>query len=210
MKSAANSSWRSSRIWPQMALAGIVIYIVIDIVLAFLRPDYSWLHNAESDYGRGPYFWLMDINFILRGLFSLALVKVLLAKFPKNKLVRQTSVLLVIWAVASGLLAFFADNPYGYSHLASGGVHIALAFVAFLAAVFAMVIFARRLTTLVASQLAASLLRALAVVGVVALVLLGHSGFSPDSFGGLYERIYLASVLAWEAVLALAISKTAE
>ena len=53
-----------AQIWPMITVLGIVIYIAIDIVLAFLRPEYSILHNAESDYGRGQYFWVMDINFL--------------------------------------------------------------------------------------------------------------------------------------------------
>jgi len=37
------------------ALAGIVVYVAVDVLLRFLRPGYSLLYNAESDYGRGPW-----------------------------------------------------------------------------------------------------------------------------------------------------------
>lgn len=187
-----------------VVLAGIGIYIIIDVILAFLRPDLSLLHNAESDYGRGAYFWLMDINFILRGLFSLVLAKLILVNFPKDKLARQFSGVLIVWAVASGLLAFFADNPYGYAKLASGSVHLALAFVAFLAALIAMFVSSRRPISL--SPRATVIVRILSVIALLSLLALGHAGFRPASFGGLYERIFLASVLAWEAILAIRFS----
>ncbi len=47
------------------AIAGIAVYVAIDVALVFLRPRFSVLHNAESDYGsRGPYAWVMDGNFL--------------------------------------------------------------------------------------------------------------------------------------------------
>lgn len=55
-------------------VAGVAVYVAIDVALAFLRPDYSLLHNAESDYGVGPWSWLMDVNFLLRCLTTLAIV----------------------------------------------------------------------------------------------------------------------------------------
>ena len=51
-----------------LAIGGGIAYVAIDVVLRFLRPAYSLLYNAESDYGRGPWYWLMDFNFLLRAL----------------------------------------------------------------------------------------------------------------------------------------------
>jgi hypothetical membrane protein len=58
-------------------LAGVAVYVAIDILLAFLRPGYSLLYNAESDYGRGPWYWVMDLNFLLRCALSLAIAAAL-------------------------------------------------------------------------------------------------------------------------------------
>ncbi len=55
------------------ALAGVVVYVGIDVLLRLLRPRYSLIYNAESDYGRGPWYWVMDLNFLLRCALSLAL-----------------------------------------------------------------------------------------------------------------------------------------
>ena len=34
------------------ALVGIIDCVVIDVLLSFLRPQYSLIHNAESEFGR--------------------------------------------------------------------------------------------------------------------------------------------------------------
>lgn len=193
------SKFSRAGFWAMLTVWGVIVYVVIDVVLAFLRHDYSWLHNAESDYGRGPYFWLMDINFLLRCFLSLALVRAIFIKFADNKLIKQASVLIITWAVASGLLAFFADNPYGYPKLASGSIHLFLAFIAFIAVLLAMIMF-NRLVFLTSAVRGNSY--ALTVIAVISLVLLSHAGFRPHSFGGLYERIFLAVVLVWEVTLA--------
>ena|ERR1035441_5761247 len=62
----------------RFAILGIVVYVALDVALVFLRPHFSVLHNAESDYGAsGSYAWVMDLNFLLRGAFSLAVVRAL-------------------------------------------------------------------------------------------------------------------------------------
>ena len=193
----------STSIWPVLTVLGIAIYVVVDIILVSLRPDYSWLHNAESDYGRGPYFWLMDINFIVRCLVALTLAKAIATRFPLNKLTRQASRWLVVWGAASGLLAFFADNPYGYPKLRSGAVHLLIAFIAFLAAAIALLVLNRLASVMELRRSNTRILVGFSGIAIVSLVLLAHAGFQPHSIGGLYERVFLASVLAWQAALAL-------
>ena len=59
-------------------LIEVVLYVAIDVLLVFLRPHFSVLHNAESDYGsEGRWAWVMDVNFVLRGALSLAVVRAL-------------------------------------------------------------------------------------------------------------------------------------
>jgi len=53
------------------SLIGVVLYAAIDTALVFLRPEFSILRNAESDYGsRGAWAWLMDLKFVLRCLLA--------------------------------------------------------------------------------------------------------------------------------------------
>src|ERR1700689_4145465 len=117
----------------RLALAGVGGYVAIDILLAFLRPGYSLIYNAESDYGRGPWFWVMDLNFLLRCALSLAIAIALYRVVRLDGRARAGLALLVTWAVCSGLLAFFADDPEGTPQHGSGVVPLVLAFIAFTA-----------------------------------------------------------------------------
>jgi hypothetical membrane protein len=184
---AATPPTRTTRTWRSLALVGILLYVVIDVVLAFLRPDYSLLKNYESDYGRGPFAWLMDVNFVLRGAFSAAAIVALRRAGIAS---RWTAVLLWIWAAASALLAFFPDNPVGYPHLASGGIHLFLAGIAFIAIAVATLGMSFGSTT---RGRFIVVRRVLAIIGGVALLLLLHPFGAP----GLIERIFLAVELGW-------------
>ena len=57
--------WLAARDLAWFALAGVIVYVGIDVLLRFLQPHYSLVYNAESDYGRGPWSWVMDLNFLL-------------------------------------------------------------------------------------------------------------------------------------------------
>lgn len=56
-----------------VAIIGIVVYVVIDVIAQLLPPHYNAIIQAESDLAVGPYGFLMTINFVIRGLLSLAL-----------------------------------------------------------------------------------------------------------------------------------------
>lgn len=181
----------------RFTLAGIVLYVAIDVLLAFLRPEYSLLRNAESDYGRGPWSCVMDLNFLLRCALSLALAGALYKTATTESRARSGLGLLVTWAICSGLLAFFADNPAGYPALGTGKLHVLLAFVAFVCmAAGAIVISVNLRPGLPGAALP------LAVAGAAALVLLVVTAGHRHAPGGLYERIFLGVELLWMAVAA--------
>ncbi len=65
---------QNARALARLAVAGIVVYVVIDVALVFLRPRFSVLHNAESDYGsRGPYDWL-KLHLLFAGIAFVAVI----------------------------------------------------------------------------------------------------------------------------------------
>jgi hypothetical membrane protein len=189
--------------WAWVAIAGVVVYFSLDVVLVFLRPQFSVLHNAESDYGSsGPYGLLMDANFVLRCLLSLAAVRALaLTVAPRGRLHLGVS-LLIVWSVASGLLAFFPDDPVGTHTHGLGVVHVLLAPIAFVGVLLGTLVTSRELRRDPRWRPVATRLLVLASGALVPIVLLGHERLRPHSLGGLYEKTFLAVELIWFLVLA--------
>src|ERR1700758_4649486 len=180
-----------------LAIGGGIAYVAIDVVLRFLRPAYSLLYNAESDYGRGPWYWLMDFNFLLRCALSLAACLALVRTAGPDSRVRGGAYLLATWAVCSGLLAFFADDVEGTPLHASGIVHLALAFIAFACAAIGTILISAGLRADPEWRSDASVLLAVAIAGAAAFLLLGSATGHRHAPGGLYERIFLGLELLW-------------
>lgn len=191
----------------QLTLAGVVVYVAIDVLLAFLRPSYSLIYNAESDYGRGPWFWVMDINFLLRCALSLALAVALSQVLRPAGRARTGLTLLVIWAISSGLLAFFADDIEGTPQHGSGIVHLVLAFIAFTAITIGAIVISANLMSDLAWRPAAPVLLGISIAGAVAYLLLGAALKHHHAPGGLYERIFLGLELLWMAITAIIITR---
>jgi len=183
-------------------LAGLAGYLAIDVLLAFLRPSYSLLYNAESDYGRGPWFWVMDLNFLLRCALSLAFCLAITKGARLDGRTRAGVFLLAIWAVCSGLLAFFADDLEGQPQHGSGLVHLGLAFVAFASVMVGTVLISVAWRADQRRRAAGTVLLVLSLAGVLGFLLLGHATGHPHAPGGLYERIFLGLELGWMAVAA--------
>jgi hypothetical membrane protein len=194
-------------VWAGAAVVGVVAYVLIDVALVFLRPHFSVLHNAESDYGsKGRYAWLMDLNFVLRCLLSLAVVRALTLVGGPPRL-RMALGLLAAWAVCSGLLAFFPDDPVGTRTHGLAEIHLALAALAFVAVVLGTCVATRVLRTQPPWRPVAGLLALLAWGAVVPVLLLGHAHLRAHTLGGLYEKVFLAVELGWLLVVAVWIAR---
>ena len=195
---------RGARRAAVLAIAGILVYLLVDVALRILEPQYSLLRNAESDYGNGAFAWLMDLDFLLRGAASVAVVVAVEAVVRPAGALRAGLGLVVVWAVTSGLLAFFPDDLAGAAVTTAGRVHLLLALVAFVAMSVGAVIVAYALSGDLAWRPLAPTLLALAVAGLVALPLVGRPPLKGDF--GLFERLFLGLELLW--LLAVAPGRT--
>lgn len=185
----------------------VVVYVAIDVVLVFLRPEFSVLHNAESDYGSaGHYGWLMNANFLLRCALSLMVVKALVLVVPDR--LRTGLGWLVVWAVSSGLLAFFPDDPVGTpTRGLAAKLHVALALVAFASVIIGTLRVSRRLRREDTWRPVAPALSVLAWAAFAPIVLLLGTRFRATSLGGFWEKVFLAIELAWFLLAALWIAR---
>jgi len=187
----------------KLAGAGIVVYFLIDLALAFLRPGLSLIHRAESDYAVGPFSWLMDLNFLIRCALSLAAAAAIARQSRGSGRVRIGVSFLAAWGIGSGILAFFPDNPPGTAVTASGAIHLSVAGLAFLCAAIGTIVLSIQFRHLPPLRPIASGLLGISVVAVVPLLLLGSTHFRVTSPAGLYERLFLALELIWILVVSV-------
>ena len=185
------------------AVVGVVVYIAIDVLLVFLRPHFSVLHNAESDYGSaGKWGWVMNVNFVLRGALSLAVVFAL-SRVVTARRIRPALWLLGAWGVASGLLAFFPDDPVGTKTVGtSAKMHLLLAFIAFTCVLIGTIWGSRVLRRQDGWKPVSTVLQVLSWVAIVPILALGRVHLRPRSLGGLWEKIFLGIELAWFLIVA--------
>lgn len=196
------------------AIVGICLYVVLDVVAQLLPPHYSPIHQAESDLAVGPYGYLMRINFVVRGALSLAVVSALATTFPRAR-ARWGLILFGIWGVTSGLLAVFNTDILDDRKVAPilhltrhGELHLALAFIGFVAAPVGAILIAQAFSKVPALQNARNTSMTLAVLSLIALLAMAVFPHI-DHAGGLGERIYLLAVLLWTLHAAVSLRRAA-
>jgi hypothetical membrane protein len=193
----------ATRVPATIALVGAVLYVLVDVVLQLLPPHYSAVSEAESNLAVGPYGWIMNLNFLARGVVTVC-VAVALARFaPRSRLRSAGLTLMLLAGACSAALAFLPtdiaapDAPGLEPTTPLGTAHLAVAATGFVAALLAFLLLTAWLRTserLRAAFPAAAILTGVALVG---LVWLGIAATLLPGVIGLAERLCLAGVLGW-------------
>lgn len=201
---------RRSRRLAALTLAGIAAYVGLDIIAQLLPPHYNPLTQPESDLAVGPYGFVMAINFVVRGLLSLALLASIQTALIPAARSRVGAVLLEIWAIGAFLLAIFPTDV-GARHTLHGLIHLIVALVAFVAAAVGALLISLRMGADPAWVRVRPALLVIAVASLVALagLVLGVGSVASTAAGGiaglfgLIERVFLGLILLWMLVTAL-------
>src|SRR5580698_5836785 len=110
----------------------IVLYIVLDAIAQSLPPHYSPISQAESLLAVGPYGYIMTVNFLNRGVFSLLFVYAMIQTFSMIGVnwrdYRLGLCAIVIWSVGALLLAGFPATGRTI------GIHTIIAIIVLIAA----------------------------------------------------------------------------
>lgn len=196
-----------------VAMAGVVVYAIVDVVLQFLPPHYSAIRDAESDLAVGPFGWIMAINFFGRGITSAAAIVAIRLTGPPSRTRALGTVLFAVAGACSALIAFFpTDIPVvsGAGAVATtwhGAVHLAGAstgFVFALAAFWVLAFWLRRVGLPAGVRVAAAIFLATASIG---LAFLAATIIVAPGLLGLAERICLAGILGWVFVLGVGLRR---
>ncbi|TFC18169.1 DUF998 domain-containing protein [Cryobacterium algoritolerans] len=185
-----------------LALAGVIAYVLVDVVLQLLPPHYNPISAAESNLAVGPFGWVMNLNFLGRAASTGVAVVAIGTVGPASRLRRAGLALLLCGGACSAVLAFLpADVPATgdltvTDHTPIGIAHLAVAstgFLAALAGVTALTVWLRGSGRPRAFPAAA----ALAVVAATGLLTLGLATAFAPALLGLAERVCLAGILGW-------------
>ncbi|GCE29630.1 membrane protein [Dictyobacter alpinus] len=216
MKLASQQTQRFKPHWlPLVTQGGILLYLVLVVTLHVLRPDYTPLFHAESDFAVGPFSFLMTIAFVVRGLLSLALLPVLWPLAASTSMRRHPGLLsLTLWGIGSLLLACFPTDLEGTTHhTLHGGLHLLLAVIAFTG----MLVATFRLPRLFERDWRATLSgRGLSIIAWLMLIAfvtmftaIGiEMGQHSSGYFGLFERIFIGLSLLWLWLVAHHLRKT--
>ena len=191
---------RVRRAFATAAMALVLLYVLIDVVLQFLPPHYSVVSDAESNLAVGPFGGVMNLNFLARAVMSGCVVVAVAITAPASRLRTAGSVLLALAGLCSAALVFFPTdvNPPGEFGMTPrttvGLAHVVFATSGFLAVLLAMALLTRWIGRP----------RAVQSFFVVALVGLGLLAASLAVFAqvvGLTERLCLVGILGWTFAL---------
>ncbi len=186
-------------------IIGIVLYLVLDIIAQLLPPHYSFITQAESDLAVGPYGYVMAVNFLIRGLFSLSFIIGLIIIFSSVKSrYRAGLILFGIWSIGAFILAFFPADITPPSTL-HGMIHGITAIAIFLGSSLGILILSIRMRIDHEFKDITRYLLLLSIFSVIILasMLLG----SLVHLFGLIERIFLASIILWMLIISIYILK---
>ena len=185
----------------------IILYVVLDVFAQVLPPHYSPISQAESLLAVGPYGYIMTVNFLIRGVFSLrfvyALVQILTMLGENWRSNKWGLYAIGIWGIGALLLSGFP---------AAGrtiGIHTIIAIIVLIAAPIGELSISLKLDRMKALADVKKIALVIAVLGVLFMAF--YWGVLPflhhlkSNYGGFFERLLIGSVILWMAIMATCI-----
>lgn len=181
----------------------IVLYVALVAIAQLLPPHYSPISQTESLLAVGPYGYIMTINFVNRGVFSLLFVyafgKILPELGAISRRFRLGLYAIGIWGV--GALLFTAFPATGKTL----AIHTVIGIIAFIAAPLGELSISLQLKSVKLPEPTKKLALAISVIGVLFMVF--YWGVRPffrhfsNSYSGLFERFLIGSIILWIAIV---------
>ena len=188
-------------------IAAVVLYVVLDAVAQSLPPHYSPIRDAESDLAVGPFGYIMTMNFLNRGVFSLIFLYALSKAAQTDTASRSEGAatdlrlgtcIFGAWAVGAILLALFPTDVPATPISWHGAIHLIVAVLAFVGGSLGSLILSLQFGKHPALRGAKNPALAVSILSVV-LLFVGLSSLT-SPVGGLTERLFLGSVLFWQVI----------
>ena len=182
----------------------IILYVALDAIAQVLPPHYSPLSQAESLLAVGPYGYVMTVNFLIRGVFSLlfvyAFVQILTMLGQNWRIYKWGLYAVGIWGVGALLLAGFPAT--GRTLV----IHTIIGAIVFIAAPLGELSISLKLGQVEALAGVKKIALVIAVLGVLFMAffwgVLPFLHHLKSSYGGFFERLLIGSVILWMAIMA--------
>ena len=189
---------RFSRETRRLALAGILgppVFVIVFLVLGFIKPGYDPVVRFVSEGSIGELGWIQIVNFLVFGATLLVFSLALWQGFGARLSGRIGSVLIGIVGVGVVAAGVFAADPDSQIVTTHGALHEAVSLMAFLGLALACFFFARRFWNDVR----------FAVYSIATGALIPVTFLSIDAIGkpGLVQRVMIIVVWTWLTILAL-------
>ena len=182
----------------------IILYVILDVIAQVLPPHYSPISQAESLLAVGPYGYIMTVNFLIRGVFSLlfvyALVQILTILGENWRSYKWGLYSIGIWGIGALLLAGFPATGRTI------GIHTIIAIIVLIAAPIGELSISLKLDRMKALADVKKIALVIAVLGVLFMAF--YWGVLPflhhlkSNYGGFFERLLIGSVILWMAIMA--------
>ncbi len=186
-------------------IAGPVLFTLVTIICAALRPGYNHLYDFISELGASgtPNAVLMNsLGFIPGGLmFSLFGLGLLLSGYQGGKF-KAGSVLIIVFGLGVATAGIFScDVGCPINGTTEAVVHDRVSLVAFFSSITAMFLFGssfKKTTSFHNLALYSKLSGAFTLLFLVIMIL----SYPSETLSGLWQRLMLGTIFLWSGVVA--------
>lgn len=191
--------WQETAVLATCGLIGPILFMAVALVLPRFS-EYTLAADFISELAIGRHGWVQTVTFFVAGLSSLALALGLRQALGRGRGSRVGSGLLLVWGICLVVDGFFPIDPVGTGQASTlaGTIHLGVALLAFLCAMVAMFVlsFAFKRAEGWRSFVPWSFL--LAGVALITFFLPSEGGRA-----GIYQRIFVGTVMLWLALAAI-------
>lgn len=186
-------------------MGGIILSILLEVIAQLLPPHYNAISQAESDLAIGPYGFLMNINFALRGILYLIFLVAFMRAIPKQGQSRSGLILLAISALGKLIIAFAVTDLTPRPETIHGIIHTLAALISFFCGGLGLLLLSRSLRHAPNVRPSPRFLVGLAIVTLIwsIIVILTVVVSSKIGVWGLLERIYTLLFFWWIFIVSL-------
>jgi uncharacterized protein DUF998 len=186
-----------------LALISIAYFVVVVVILHFLRPDVDPLHRPTSEYAVGRYGFLMTTAFLSMSVASLSLLVGLYRGISSAAQSRIGLFLLGVWGAGVLVAMSFHIDPEGTEQTLSGIIHRINGPLIFLSLTIGVLLISKSFSRDANWRTAYRYARPISLIMFAIFLVTVVNVATGSGFEGLCQRVFLLTFVAWFILTAL-------